>query len=212
MKNKAILTLILRTTCDKLNEIGDVMAYEFELPKVIKTTRAQETLQSALVDLMSEKSLMSITVREVCARAYVARSTFYAYYQSIDDILKEIEDLHLYNLVVSNDAIFNTDLVEPSDLSYYTQTLNYISQNASVFSALLIKNPDYRFINKWKSAIKHHFYERFFKEKQIKNEDFVLDTIASIIISFDTYWLQNPQKVDINEVYDMVYSLLRMIL
>ena len=39
-------------------------------------------LQDALLELLEEKSLEKITVTQVCSKADVNRSTFYAYYQT----------------------------------------------------------------------------------------------------------------------------------
>jgi len=48
-------------------------------------------MQDALIDLLSEKPIHKVTVRELCERADVNRSTFYAHYASPYDILSELE-------------------------------------------------------------------------------------------------------------------------
>lgn len=46
-------------------------------------------MDDALVSLLLEKDLSYITVKEICARAGVNRSTFYLHYESIADLLAE---------------------------------------------------------------------------------------------------------------------------
>lgn len=46
-------------------------------------------MDDALVSLLSEKEFSYITVKEICARAGVNRSTFYLHYESIADLLAE---------------------------------------------------------------------------------------------------------------------------
>ena len=46
--------------------------------RIIKT---KKVLYMALVDLMREKTFEEIKVSEICARALVNRSTFYAHYE-----------------------------------------------------------------------------------------------------------------------------------
>lgn len=46
-------------------------------------------MDDALVSLLQEKSLEFITVKEICQRAGVNRSTFYLHYETIDDLLSE---------------------------------------------------------------------------------------------------------------------------
>ena len=49
-------------------------------------------LKEALLELLEHKPLEKVTVTQVCARADVNRSTFYAYYESVEQLLREIED------------------------------------------------------------------------------------------------------------------------
>lgn len=46
-------------------------------------------MDEALLELLSEKDLDFITVKEICARAEVSRSTFYLHYETIGDLLEE---------------------------------------------------------------------------------------------------------------------------
>ena len=55
-------------------------------------TQAQEAIEKALLSLLDEKELYKISVKELCNRANVARSTFYAYYESVSALMVEIEN------------------------------------------------------------------------------------------------------------------------
>ena len=46
-------------------------------------------MDEALLDLLSEKDFEFITVKEVCSRAGVSRSTFYLHYETVGDLLEE---------------------------------------------------------------------------------------------------------------------------
>ena len=48
-------------------------------------------MKEALLELMEEKDLMSITVTAICETADVHRSTFYKYYMDPADLFREIE-------------------------------------------------------------------------------------------------------------------------
>ena len=48
-------------------------------------------IQDSLIALLHEKDLYQISVRELCAKAQVNRTTFYKYYNSPIDLLKEID-------------------------------------------------------------------------------------------------------------------------
>ena len=56
----------------------------------VQFTRA--ALHRALADLILEKPLTSITVKDICARADINRSTFYLHYKDVYDLLTAFED------------------------------------------------------------------------------------------------------------------------
>ena len=52
----------------------------------------KEALKQSLLDLMKEQPLEKITVKELCERADVNRSTFYVYYGSPQELLNAVLD------------------------------------------------------------------------------------------------------------------------
>lgn len=46
-------------------------------------------MDEALLELLGEKDLAFITVKAICTRAGVSRSTFYLHYETIGDLLDE---------------------------------------------------------------------------------------------------------------------------
>src|SRR5512143_2861729 len=52
-----------------------------------RTQRTRRTLSNALIALIQEKRYEAITVQDICDRANVGRSTFYAHYQDKDELL-----------------------------------------------------------------------------------------------------------------------------
>ncbi len=53
-----------------------------------RTQRTQQTLMDALIELLKVKHYDAISVKDVIEKANVGRSTFYAHYQTKDDLLK----------------------------------------------------------------------------------------------------------------------------
>ena len=56
----------------------------------VQTTK--KLLRDALLTLLNEKPLRSITVKELCTRAGLNRGTFYAHYADVFDLMAQIED------------------------------------------------------------------------------------------------------------------------
>ncbi|RSX49257.1 AcrR family transcriptional regulator [Bifidobacterium castoris] len=57
-----------------------------------RTRYTRTVIEDSLIDLLREKPLNAITVSELCAKADVNRSTFYAHYDDLTDLLGTIEN------------------------------------------------------------------------------------------------------------------------
>ncbi len=174
-------------------------------------TDAGLALREAFVQLAWEKDVEKITVKELCATAYVARSTFYSLYKNTDELLAEIEDDLVYDLHQQNRQLMARGQNEVSDLRYYDQTLEYVSDNAILFELLLVRQPRQRFVDRWKLAIKHHVWERLFSNRMHANADLALELAASSVISFYKYWLQHPQNVNTDDLYPIISAILKVL-
>lgn len=56
-----------------------------------KSERTRKRLKTALIDLCYEKNYIDITIEDICKKVDTYRSTFYRYYDTKDDMLREIE-------------------------------------------------------------------------------------------------------------------------
>ncbi len=56
--------------------------------RIIKTKRI---IKNALIDLMSEKEVARITITELSERALINRKTFYRHYDTVSDVVRELE-------------------------------------------------------------------------------------------------------------------------
>ncbi len=56
-----------------------------------RVRKTRQRLQTGLLLLMKEKPLSQITMREICRRADVGRSTPYTHYRDVEDILEQME-------------------------------------------------------------------------------------------------------------------------
>ncbi len=82
-------------------------------------------MDEALIECLEKKELEYITVKEICKKAGVNRSTFYLHYETIDDLLKECAEY-------TNDKCFRKYSVELADIgrrleSRETEELIFIS-------------------------------------------------------------------------------------
>ena len=173
-------------------------------------------MDEALLQILETKDYEYISVKEVCARAGVNRSTFYLHYESMDDLLNETIEMinnKFYSSFQSHIKITNNILrKDKKELIFINETflvpyLNFILENKKLF-LLQCKKP-YIFkadkkIEEWNNDLFIPIAASFGIEKNIQNYfiRYFIDGIMAIIIC----WLENDCKEDINTIIDVIYK------
>ena len=89
-------------------------------------------LKQALLELLSANGKDKVNITDVCNAADVNRSTFYAYYNGLDDLMQEVEDDFLAQIPL---PLFQmTD--DERCLTEVGKIFEYIKSNANVFNIL----------------------------------------------------------------------------
>lgn len=174
-----------------------------------KVTDAQIALWESLITLLRERPIYQISIKQLCQVAHVARSTYYVYYENVDELLEEIENYHIINLLKLNNDIMINNGYDEGNVAFYQETISYVEENKKIFYCFLISYPNSRFINKWKEAIKYHLWERGFRKKEIKNSQLILEMTASEVLAAYSFWLQHPYDVDISGVNKIIIHTIR---
>lgn len=170
-------------------------------------TRISKLLfKNALMDLLKEKgSISKVSVRELCDRAELNRSTFYAHYQEPNDLLIEIEtelldatEEHLKKIGAEN---------EIGAHKYILSFLQYIRQNDKPFRALLIDSTDPEFRSRFMQQTIIQFVEnlRIVLPKELEQYIFsyILNGSTGIIIQ----WIRSDYAADENEIVNLLFSI-----
>lgn len=119
----------------------------------IKTT---ETIKSVFADILSEKeTINNITVKGIVERAGIARSSFYTHYDSINDIVNEIQQ-ETINVLIKNTE--NIKTLEEVD-QYLDEIMIYIKQNEKFYSSLLKSNEPLYYVLLIHKTITKKLYE-----------------------------------------------------
>ncbi len=108
-----------------------------------RTQMTKLLLKTSLIDLMHNKSINQITIKELCENADLNRSTFYLHYADQYALLEEIEEeiifkTHEHLTNINSETNVNTIL-------YVTSFLDYIKANRDIFYTLLCRQDNISF-------------------------------------------------------------------
>lgn len=101
-----------------------------------RSKMTRRLMKDALMELMENKPLASVSITELCSRADVNRSTFYSYYSDLLQLLKEIEDDIIGQLPEAKPIV---DYADPDRqlIEEFTLFFGYVRKHARDFFILL---------------------------------------------------------------------------
>lgn len=171
-----------------------------------RTRLSKLLFKNALMDLLKEKgSVAKISVRELCDRAELNRSTFYAHYNEPNDLLMEIEtelldatEEHLKKIGEENDAGAH---------KYILSFLQYIKQNDKQFRTLLIDSADPEFRSRFMQQSIIQFVENLRIELPKELEQYIFSYILNGSTGIIIQWIRSDYAVNENEIVNLLFSI-----
>jgi len=136
-----------------------------------RVRRTKKLLTQALTQLLQEKQINEITVKELTDLADMNRGTFYLYYRDIFDMLEKIED----GLFEALDEIVS--LHEHDDVSLQTKPIlldlfRFIEENQEICRVLLSPHGDINFLHRLNQVVREKCLQMWPNEEEKKDATF----------------------------------------
>lgn len=187
--------------------------YEFEITCKIMTDiricKTKAKLKSAVLDLLKTKSISSITVTELCKAAKINRNTFYAYYDSPDMLLTQIQNTLYQELLI---ALNREDLNNLDIGSFLYSILSVIYDNKDICSVLFGEYGDIDFIGS-AIAIPKTMATRVWREKNNISEfeaNLRYSYFSGGAISVIRDWVKSGYQADLKTICDCLKKLISL--
>ena len=177
-----------------------------KLDRRIKYTRT--VLKDSLVRLLQEKPISKISIKEICDRADINRTTFYAHYSDQYDLLHQIEqevieDLNAY----LRDFDIHAD--EEESLLVINRIFDYIAENKDLCGVLLGDNGDEELQNGMMLTIQKHMLKWWEDINTIDVEtlDYLNIFATNASIGIVKKWLHDGMKKPSTEISEMIMKM-----
>lgn len=171
--------------------------------------KTKKLLKESLIELMNEKKVKDITIKDITERADLNRGTFYLHYLDIYDLLSQIEDEIITNLTALLKTFNETQTLSSYEL--LEQLFNYLYENKEIFRVLLYTNSDTQFLNKLQTLIKTmglYTLQNVYKDSQPIVYTYFLSFISSGVIGMVEHWFENGMTLTPSEMASMVDQMI----
>lgn len=164
--------------------------------------RTREAIFDAFGELISQKSFSKITVQEIIELADIGRSTFYAHFETKDDLLNEMcSDLfaHVFSISLSKEKEHDFSEEKENPHAIVTHVLCHLTDNKWNVIGILSSESATFFLDFFKYNLNHTFAPKLLKKDSplCKNipYDFLINHISSSFIGMIQWWIRNDLKL-----------------
>ncbi|MBM7704343.1 TetR/AcrR family transcriptional regulator [Metabacillus iocasae] len=166
----------------------------------------QMVLKESLLALIKEKPIANITVKELCERADINRSTYYAHYASPYELLYAIEEEFMGELVQTlNQYNFSK---EEEAIQMMVKLFEFMADKSDICLVLFSENNDMHFQNKGMQITQEYVFDNWILDKKLDKETY--DYLNLFLVSGSMYviknWLETGKKKTPQEMAEFLFG------
>lgn len=174
-------------------------------------------MDKAFLELLGEKEFAYITVKEICGKAGVNRSTFYLHYETVADLLSEsVEYLNsqflTYFKEISADVVvrlWNSPLDELYLVTpkYLTPYLSYIKDHKRLFQTA-VENAGVLGLNETYDKMFRHVFSPILERHQVPISDraYIMAFYIRGLMAIITEWLKDGCTDSIDHIIAVIHQ------
>ena len=175
-----------------------------------RVRRTKKLLTQALTQLLQEKQINEITVKELTDLADMNRGTFYLYYKDIFDMLEKIED-GLFEAL--EEIVF---LHEHDDVSQQTKPIlldlfRFIEENQEICRVLLSPHGDINFLHRLNQVVREKCLQMW-PNKEDKNDatfEYHYSFVVYGCVGVFRAWLNSECQEPAEKMAEMADAMIR---
>ena len=166
--------------------------------RVIKTKKA---IRNAFAELLSEKDIQKITIKDIADAAVINRKTFYNYYAGVYSVVDEIENEIIMAFIDAlRDADFKQLLHEPYEI--FKKLTSIINSDLDFYSHLMKMDSNASLISKIIQALELNVKKTFSEQISINKStlDLAFDYAVAGMITVYQKWFNSDRTQSIEEI------------
>ena len=174
------------------------------MPKENRRTQMTKLLlRTALLELMQEKNISQITIRALCEKADLNRTTFYLHYTDQMDLLKDVER-QVMEQTVEHMKNIHTDR---RTMKLVTAFLEYVQKNDLTFRTLLCKDDSESFRRRFVEELMHLIGSELPAYGDDTRTDYTLSFLMYGSLYVIIRWIENNYKETTEQVARLLFEL-----
>ena len=171
-----------------------------------RTRITKMLIRHTFTDLLRQKPIQSISIKELCDGAGINRGTFYAHYNNIYDLLKKMEEEMLTDFQVALEPLLQAQEGDLTPLKVTTSIFQCLKENADICTVTLGPYGDKKFAAQLIRCIES--YSSLFSGATHKQLEFFYAFVSAGCIGLLQKWLDEGMASSVEEVAEMSENIM----
>ncbi len=170
--------------------------------------KTRKAIYNAFTALLAEKSYNNITVQNIIDLANVGRTTYYAHFETKDDLLKSVcQELfgHIITSTMDSSSLYGSYSHQSAPESVFCHLLQHLQKNDNNILQLLSCKSRDLFLQYFKDSMNELLQSQFVIQKTDPSmdipQDFLINHITGSFVEMVNWWIkgnmqQTPEELD----------------
>lgn len=176
-----------------------------------RTRLTRRLIREAMMELLSQKPIQNISVKELCQKAGINRGTFYTHYTDIYDLLAQLEDEMLADVQAALMPLLEDSPAACTPLRITTGVFQCLKDNADLCTVTLGPYGDKQFAARLLAIGQEMVlktYSSFFAGVTRKNLEYYYAFVSAGCIGLLEVWLKNGMTAPAAEIAQTAESIM----
>lgn len=178
----------------------------------LRVLKTKKVLFDALLVLMKNKNFEKIKISDICEKALINRSTFYAHYEDKYDLLVELFQERKLSLLKELEDNNNNTFSKEYLMEMLNILIEHIEENRDLYSAILTNNRNGILIDFLIDTIERDVSDKFMNNNEINTSNLPLDIIikfyAGGLINIGIAWITRTENYDKEQLLSYIDKLI----
>ncbi len=172
----------------------------------LRVIRTKEAIRKTFEEMICEMDYEQISIKELTERARINRKTFYLHYNSLDDLLRELQNEMAKNFIKRTQG-----LERPRDMDKITREFFLVSESGGRFYEKLMCSGSYHYISRRiTNEIMSETWGADGKQKNVDPyvQNIMMTFVAQSTIEIYKQWVADGKKIPLEEIIALTAKLI----
>lgn len=172
----------------------------------LRVQRTKESIRKTFEEMICEMDYEQITIKELTERARINRKTFYLHYNTLDDLLREIQNEMAQNFIKRTQS-----LERPRDMDKITREFFLCSEELGKIGEKITCSGNYKYISR---KITNDIMNQTWKTESASSaenpyvQNIVMTYAAQSTLEIYKQWVADGKKIPLEDIIRIASQLI----